>query len=455
MPHRLTLRAMSAGLRSKKISSVELVRAHLDQIERVNPAINAFVTIRAEEALRAARQCDATDRGGPLHGIPITVKDSFNVEGLPTRAGSRLIPDTPVESDSAVVASLRRAGAIILGKTNTPEFLSSYDTDNHLTGRTNNPWDPDRTPGGSSGGEAAAISACCSAGGVGSDGGGSIRIPAHFCGIAGLKPTPGRISLVGHTPPGERPPGLLSVAGPMARTAADLEVLFHVLSPPVDPQLKAIRIGLLPQFYSVPVHPSIADAADRAARALESLGYPVEPFAFPSLERAPNLWNLFFGVLPARENKDRIAGREHETHWTSTENLDRYLDLPPPTEEDVRAALAEREAMRSRLIERMQEIPVLLMPAASIPAFRHRERRFDVGGKQIGLFQAMMLATTFNVLALPALVLPFGQTPEGLPVAVQLVGRPFEEEVLLDLAIKMEEARGPFPAPLLTADQPA
>src|ERR1700720_2383960 len=219
----LSLSEMVSLVRSGSISSLELVDAHLDRIEQRNPYLNAFTMVLAEQARASARRADQGLKLGPLHGVPVTVKDSFDAAGLPTRLGSYFAPEAPAAEDSAVVARLRRAGAILLGKTNTPEFLTSYETDNYITGRTNNPWNVDRTPGGSSGGEAAAIASGCSPGGVGTDGGGSIRVPAHFCGIAGLKPTPGRISLIGHRP--EEASTGIAAAGPMARSVADVRLL--------------------------------------------------------------------------------------------------------------------------------------------------------------------------------------------------------------------------------------
>ena len=189
--------------------------------------------VLAEQARDAASASEARQRRGeligPLDGIPVTVKDSLDVAGSPTLTGSRLRLGHQASKDSACAARLRAAGAVILGKTNCPEFLANYETDNFITGRTANPHDLARSAGGSSGGEAAAIASYCSAGGVGSDGGGSIRIPAHFCGIVGLKPTPGRISAAGHFPAISHPGGLLGVAGPMARTAQDARMLFEAL----------------------------------------------------------------------------------------------------------------------------------------------------------------------------------------------------------------------------------
>ncbi len=221
---------MAAMVRDRIVSPTELLEAHLREIEKQNPRINAFVEVFAERARREARALEKGEPRGLLHGVPVTVKDSFDVEGSPTRAGSRLRSSQPASADATAVARLREQGAIILGKTNTPELLASYETDNFLTGRTNHPLDLERSPGGSSGGEAAATAAFCSPGGLASDGGGSIRVPAHFCGIAGLKPTPGRISAAGHFPSLGYPGGLVVVAGPMARTAEDLRLLFSVLA---------------------------------------------------------------------------------------------------------------------------------------------------------------------------------------------------------------------------------
>src|ERR1039457_648554 len=312
MPLRLTLAQMTAQIRAHRLSPVELVGAHLRQIETHNPKVNAFIRVLGGEAMEAAKRAESSDGTRPLHGIPVTIKDSFDMEGLPTTCGSSFFVQHRAARDATSVARLRAAGAIPIGKTNCPEFLSNYESDNNVIGRTNNPWDLDRTPGGSSGGEAAAISSFCSAGGIGSDGGGSIRVPAHFCGIVGLKPTPGRVSAAGHVPEMNHPSGLLGVAGPIARTAEDVRILFEVLagydsqdpfSAPVPlrkPDLTGITVGCMPRFDQVPVQPAISRAIEPAAGCLRDLGIPVEPFEPKGLERAPNLWWVFFGDLPAR-----------------------------------------------------------------------------------------------------------------------------------------------------------
>ena len=282
---------MAGMVRERAISPVELVEAHLTQIAARNPRINAFVTVLEDEARAAAKRAEAAVmRGEPLgllHGVPVTVKDSFDVAGLPTLCGSRFRLGHKAARDATAVARLRAAGAIILGKTNTPEFLSNYETDNFITGRTNNPWNLERTPGGSSGGEAAAIASFCSAGGIGSDGGGSIRIPAHFCGIAGLKPTPGRISAArpfsGDEPSGRpaergRSAGALGGGSAAAVCRRWPDTTARIRSPRRcrcgSPGVDGLRVGVVEQFYRVPVDPEIRQTVHRAAQALGDCAIP-------------------------------------------------------------------------------------------------------------------------------------------------------------------------------------
>src|SRR5882757_9212922 len=272
--HYASIAEITASVRSKKLSPVEIVNAHLKRMEAMRPKLNAFVHIDADGARAQARGAeDAVLRAaalGPLHGVPITIKSCIDVAGWSCPAGSLLRKDYVAPSDAPLVARLREAGAILLGNTNTPEFLMAYETDNLVSGKTSNPWDLSRSAGGSSGGEAAAIASGCSAGGVGSDGGGSIRVPAHFCGICGLKPTPGRIPATGHYPQSVGPFALLGVVGPMARTVADLKLMFEAMQGPDigDPgaapvpvrcpsaaELKKIRVGYFEDDGRTPVTP--------------------------------------------------------------------------------------------------------------------------------------------------------------------------------------------------------
>jgi len=450
----LTLAAMQEALGRGETSAAELVDAHLARIERVNPRINAFISVFADEARAQAR----APKPGPLSGIPVTVKDSFDLTGQPTLCGSAFRRSHRAAHDATAVARLKAAGAIILGKTSTPEFLAMYETDNHIVGRANNPWKLDRTPGGSSGGESAAIAAGCSAGGIGSDGGGSVRLPAHFCGLAGLKPTPGRMPATGHFPTIQHPGGLLGVAGPLARTARDVKILFDVMQGydpadpfsvpmPVEPQTSAgVRIGVMEQSLDVPVQASARRAVRRAAQLLsEALGHTTDEFRPQGLERAPNVWSFFFSELAVPFTRELLAGRESQAHWTGTEFYDRLKDNPEPTGRDVVEKLALRDAMRRHMLQQMEQWPVLLSPTCGVSAFPHRARRYATESQDIGLFQAMMPLTWVNLLGLPALTVPLTMDKEGLPVGVQLIGRPWEEDRLLDLAIRLEQVRDPLP----------
>src|ERR1700694_636187 len=314
-PLLLSAREIAAQIRRKDVSPVEVARTHLDRIERLNPKLNAFVDYKPEAVLAQASEAEKAilrgDELGPLHGVPLSIKSAIDVAGHRCEAGTRWRAGHIAAQDAPLVARLRAAGAVILGVTNTPELLMAWETDNLLYGRTNNPWDLTRTAGGSSGGEAAAIAAGLSAGGVGSYGGGSIRVPAHFCGICGLKPTPGRIPATGHFPQSVGPFALLGVVGPMARTVADLKILFEVMQGPDigDPsaspltvrwpnpnQLKKTRIGDFEDDGRTPVTSGTSKAVQRSANALRSAGSEVEPFRPEGLERARQLWWQFFGV---------------------------------------------------------------------------------------------------------------------------------------------------------------
>jgi amidase len=252
---------------------------------------------------------------------------------------------------------------------------------------------------------------------------------------------------------------LLSVAGPLARSAEDLRVLFAALAGydsqdpfsapvPLRPSGETgVRVGVVEQFYSVPVDPEIRQTVRRAAGTLANLKIPTEAFEPQGLERAPNLWWFFFGQLPATLTKQIIQGREADAHWTGTEFLADALDQPAPSVEQLLLNLTKRDRMRASLLRQMEGLPVLLMPPCGVTAFAHRSRRWKVDDEEIGLFQAMMPATPFNLLGLPAVVIPFGVSAEGLPIGVQLVGRPYEEELILEVAVRLEKARGPFNRP--------
>ncbi|MBZ5682090.1 MAG: amidase [Acidobacteriia bacterium] len=457
---------MAEQIREKQISAVELVDAHLAKIEKLNPKLNAFVHLGAERARQSAREAEAAVMSGnplgPLHGVPISIKSSIEVAGLRCEAGTRLRRGFVAKQDAPLVSRLKNAGAIVLGVTNTPELLMAWETDNLLYGRTKSPWDLERTPGGSSGGEAAAIAAGMSAGGVGSDGGGSIRVPAHFSGICGLKPTPGRIPTTGHYPTSAGPFALLGVVGPMARTVADLRVLFEAMQGPDDgdtcaapvplrwpanDEVKKLRIGYFEDDGRTPVTPETRTAVRTAAEALRRAGFPIEPFRPQGLEEARLLWHKFFVVAGGMLIRPMIRGREHDLSPILSQFLEWASAEKPHTGEALLDAWIRRDAARAQFFAQMQKYPILLCPAAAIPAFRHGERSWTIDGKTVDYLDAWSYTEWFNLLGNPGAVVPVGQSPEGLPIGVQIVGRPWEEEQVLAVAELLEKECGAWRRP--------
>ena len=448
---------MARQIREKKISATELAEAHLAKIERLNPKLNAFVQVDAERVRREARQADAalmSGQGlGPLHGVPISIKSSIDVAGMKIESGTRLRAGNAATEDAPLVARLRKAGAIVLGVTNTPELLMAWETDNLLYGRTNSPWDLERTPGGSSGGEAAAIASGMSAGGVGSDGGGSIRVPAHFSGICGLKPTPGRIPATGHFPESGGPFALIGVVGPMARTVADLKILFEVMQGPDDgdtcaapvplrwpsvDEVKRLKIGYFEDDGRTPVTPEIRAAVRTAAEALAGAGFQVEPFRPDGLEEARILWKKFFVKMGGMLIGPMFTGREHDQNPILKQFLEWSAAEPSLSGTGVLDAWIRRDAVRAAFLAQMRQYPILLCPPAAIPAFRHGERSWKIEGKMVHYLDAWSYTEWFNLLGNPAAVIPVSHSNEGLPIGVQIIGRPWEEERVLSIAAALE-----------------
>lgn len=462
----LSAREIAAQVRRKEISPVEVAVVHLDRIERLNPKLNAFVDYKPEVVLAQARDAEkAILRGddlGPLHGVPVSIKSSIDVAGHLCEAGTRLRAGHIAAEDAPLVARLRAAGAVILGVTNTPELLMAWETDNLLYGRTNNPWDLMRTAGGSSGGEAAAIAAGLSAGGVGSDGGGSIREPAHFCGICGLKPTPGRIPSTGHFPKSGGPFALIGVVGPMARTIEDVRTLFEVMAgwddgdpcaAPVEVReidetaLRKITIGFFEDDGRTPVTEETKSAVGRAASLLSGAGFRVESFCPEGLEEARELWWEFFGTAGGMILEPMLRGHESELSPILREFHAWTTAAPAHTGESLLAAWLGRDALREKILLQMRKCPVLICPTAAIPAFRHGEREWLVEGKIVKYLDAWSYCEWFNLLGFPAAVVPMGYSGDGLPIGVQIVGQPWEEEVVLAIAALLEQERGPWKAP--------
>jgi Asp-tRNA(Asn)/Glu-tRNA(Gln) amidotransferase A subunit family amidase len=461
---------LNAAIRSKKTSPVEVVDAALGRIAECEGQLNSFAHLDPDAArLQAVSAEAAVQRGedlGSLHGVPLSIKGNLDVAGWACPAGSTLRKEYVAAQDAPLVARLRAAGAILLGNTNTPEFLMAYESNNLLTGKTSNPWDLTRTPGGSSGGEAAAIASGCSAGGVGSDGGGSIRVPAHFSGICGLKPTPGRVPSTGHFPPG---PGLLSwlgVVGPMARTIADLRALFEVMagSDPGDAhsapipikladksdkkKLKGQRVGLLESGALPKATPETQAAVARAAKFLEAAGMIVEPIELTGLDRALDIWWFFFGPVVAHLFRPTIDGHENELSPIFREYMEYAGPEKPLTLNEVLDARAQRDLVRGEILHQLKNVPILLSPVSAKPAFRHGEGTYRLGAEQC-YRETMRHSQWLNLVGLPGVSVPVGSSPEGLPIGVQVIGRPHEEELVLTVAELIEQARGPWQPPPL------
>jgi amidase len=456
----LSATEMAAHVRAKKISPVELVQAHLDRIAALNPLLNAYVSLREEEALADARRAEEAavrgDSPGPLHGVPISIKSAVAVKGLAFECGSCTRRGQKGTEDAPLVARLKSAGAIVLGTTNVPEMLMNYFTDNAMYGRTNSPFDLERTPGGSSGGEAAAIAACMSAAGIGSDGGGSIRWPAHCCGIFGLKPTSGRVPITGHYPESGGPFEAMGVVGPMARSAEDIEVLFRVTAgfdrfdPSAAPvptrgpnaDLKKVRIGYFEDDGVTPVTTETAAAVRSAAEALRADGFDVRPFRPNRIVDARANWWVFFVLCGGAVLQPLLDAQSDQISDGLKEFLGIARSSQPLTRDLLLDAWFARDTIRLDILREMEEYPILLSPVAATPAFKHGERRWKISGKDLEYLDNFAYSQWLNGMGFPGISVPVGQSPEGLPIGVQVIARPYEDEVALEIAKVLDKSFG-------------
>jgi Asp-tRNA(Asn)/Glu-tRNA(Gln) amidotransferase A subunit family amidase len=450
-------------IRTRRASPVEIAAAYLEQIDKLNPSLNAVVTI-APDVMDQARVAEAAvmrgDNLGALHGVPITIKDTIETAGLRTTSGSALRTTFIPEHDAPAVARLKAAGAIILGKTNAAEMAMDYTAENPVFGRTNNPYDLSRTPGGSSGGEAAAIASCMSAGGLGSDLAGSIRIPSHFCGIAGLKPTTGRVPGGGQFPPSIGPYSLGAVIGPMARRVEDLQTLYDVLADEhtssslvaARDHLKGSRVAWYTDDGVAPVTDETHRAVEAAARALAEAGLLIEECRPPHVERGLDLWLNLFSRASVVQLREVYKGHEQEAGSFVSWRLATADKSPAPTLDEYITNWMQRDRLRAELLDWMETTPFIVAPVGATNALKHDSQKVTVEGRTMSSFRAFSYAQTFNVFDLPALTVVAGRSSDCLPIGVQIVGRPHAEEDILAAASIVEETLGGWQMPLLMSD---
>ena len=451
---------LAEGIASRRISSRETVQASLNRIAAVNPALNAIVEVLEAEALAAADVADAAvksgDPLGPLHGVPVTTKVNVDQRGCATTNGVVAFQDVVAREDSPVVANLRRAGAVIVGRTNTPAFSHRWFTDNDAHGVTFNPWSASLTPGGSSGGAASAVAAGMGAIAHGNDFGGSVRYPAYACGVVGLRPTPGRVPAFNPSATAERPISaqLMSVQGPLARATQDVRLGLSAMAagdirdpnwipaplrgPPLGEQ---IRIAIVPNPFGSTAR-EVAYAILTAGRWLADAGYLVEEVAPPHLMEASDLWH---GIVVNEERRSLAPAIHRFGDYRSRYNVDAHLAYAPSYDGDEVLALFERRLhiMREWQIF-MARYPVIVMPVSDHLPFRQGQDQEDADTVR------NLIAAQWPLLAVAALGFPAVSVPTGIvgvsPVGVQIVSGKFREDLCLDAAEAIE-ARSAMPRP--------
>jgi len=478
----LTVHQLARAIRQRQASTVEVVQAHLNHISQHNPALNAIVTLDEERALRRAQESDAAlacgENWGPLHGVPVTVKDVFETAGLRTTSSFKPLANYIPKQDAAVVARLRVAGAIILGKTNMPILAVDIQSDSPLFGRANNPWDLSRTPGGSTGGGGAAIAAGMSPLEVGSDMGGSIRIPAHFCGVFGFKPTEHRVPGTGHIPdfPGAfKTLRHMCAFGPLARCVQDLRLCFSLIAgpdgrdldvPPVpldDPPHKTLpemRFAWTDDFSGVPVTAETRAALAKLADSLSELGCRVERLNPPEFdfEMAWRTHGEIMGAIVGVNLPPPLRALGPPLGAVLSRNEPVYRGITRGVRADMRRymqGLARRDTLIQALERFLAEWDAWLCPVSPTPAFTHRRpgiglptQSIEVDGHKLPYWKGSISYTTvFNLTGNPVVVLPLARSKEGLPIGVQVVGRRWRDMELLSIAEQLAEVLGPFQPP--------
>lgn len=450
------LTTLIQGMRSKEISSEELVNAYIRRIESVNPKLNAVVQFMPDQALAEAKKADlALARGRPfglLHGIPMTMKDSLDTAGVITTAGTLGRKNYIPKKDATVVSRLKNAGAILLGKTNTPELTLLMETDNFVYGRTNNPYNLERIPGGSSGGASAIIASGGSPFDLGTDYGGSIRNPSHFCGIAGIKPTHGRVPRTGHIL--DYRAGLTEsyqTIGPMARTVGDLDVLLPIIAGPdgIDPyihpvplygassvDLKNLRVVYFTDNGVATPIPAIIDAINNAVKVVTKRVSSVEEKCPAGLDRTEAIWRGIAGADGGKVYHDSLK------KWGTTEvNLEWIYKLNPLSTEDLTTLLIELTDYRANMMQFMTDYDVMICPINADVAPPHGTSRQHI--------EKFSYAYHFNLTGHPSVVVRAGTSDDDLPIGIQIVAKHWREDIALAVAKVIETELGGWQAPPL------
>ena len=459
----------------KEIGCVELLNFYFDRVDRFNPALNAIVVQMRERALERAKEADAAlargESWGPLHGVPMTVKESYDVAGTPTTWGAPHLKQNIAEQDALSIKRLKAAGVVIFGKTNVPLMLSDFQSYNEVYGTTNNPWDTERGPGGSSGGSAAALAAGLTGIETGSDIGGSIRNPAHFCGVFGHKPTWNLLPPRGHAMPGVLSPSDISVIGPLARSADDLATAVRAMSGPdeiarrgtaillreLDRPASRLRVAVWRDDAMAPVDAAVSAAVDAVAKALEGFGARVDDDARPvESEHSHTVYqSLLQATMSARLPEDRYQAilRQVEALPEDDQSIGATIQRSQVARfRDWTANNEKRTHLRWQWHDFFSGFDIVLAPVMATPAFPHDHRPFGertvtVNGKQVPYFDQVFWAGLASVAYLPATVVPAGPAPNGLPVGVQIIGPEYGDLVTIGVAQLLEREGFRFAAP--------
>ena len=448
---------LAALIQAREVSPVEATEAYLDRIAAVDGQLNSYITVCREDALAAAREAEseiaAGNYRGPMHGIPVAVKDQLNTRGIRTTGGSSILAENVPDEDATAIAKLKEAGAVLLGKLNMSEFASG-DAFHHPYGRPRNPWDLGRNPGTSSSGSGAATAAFLCATSLGEDTGGSIRGPATFCGLVGIRPTWGRVSRYGM----QAAAWSMDTAGPISRTVSDCAMTLEAISghDPKDPytwdapvpayqanlsqDIRGLKVGVVKErVYSDVVDEEVGESVIRAIARLGELGADIVELSLPLMVHSAAVSSLIIMVDAASLHKDGLANNLGEYDYNNRVRLLAGSIVPAQA---YQTALKARHVLRQEILEALNQVDVLVMPTSSIPASRIPNNA-GISSKQAvldGYAGRRSFTSPFNLASVPALSVPCGFTSNNLPIGLQIAGRPFEEQTVLNVAYAYEQA---------------